>query len=183
MNDLNINKIILVVGFIILGFTSFSQNNKAIADSAELYFKESQYQKSAEAYEKIVASGKESAALYYNLANAYYKSNNIPLAITNYERARVLDPNDEDIAFNLRLAQTQTIDKIENLPMFFLSKWYNSLTGVMSTNIWAYLSIFALLLSLSLLLFYLFSHSMRLKKITFWSASFLRRAALRCSCT
>ncbi len=161
-----------------MGIQSFSQNSQALADSAEIYFKNVQYQKTINAYEKIIASGDESAALYYNLGNAYYKNKNIPLAITNYERAKVLDPNDEDIIFNLRLAKTQTIDKIELVPEFFLSAWYNMTTGILTTNVWAYLSVLTFFLSLSLLLFYFFSRSVRLKKITFISAAFLLMMSL-----
>jgi len=158
---------------IIFSLQSYTQNNLALVDSAETYFKNAQYLKAINAYEKIIDSGEESAALFYNLGNAYYKSNNIPLAITNYERAKRLAPNDEDIIFNLRLAKTQTIDKIGSLPEFFLTNWYNSITGIANTNTWAYLSIFTFLLSLILLLFYFFSKSVQIKKITFLSASFL----------
>jgi len=171
-------KSILISILLILGLQSFSQNSQALADSAEIYFKNVQYQKAIDSYEKIITSGDVSAALFYNLGNAYYKNKNIPLAIVNYERAKVLAPNDEDIIFNLRLAKTQTIDKIESVPVFFLNDWYNMATGVLSTNIWAYLSVFTFFLSLSLLLFYFFSRSVRLKKITFISAAFLLMMSL-----
>lgn len=159
--------------FIIFLFTfqSFAKNNQSLADSAAFYFKEGQYQKTIESYEKIIASGEESAALFYNLGNAYYKVKDIPLAITNYERAKTITPNDEDVLFNLRLAKTHTVDKIESLPVFFLNDWYNTLTGIFSTNLWAYFSVFAFVFSLSLLLIYFFTHSVQIKKMTFGAAA------------
>ncbi len=171
-------KYLLVNILLIIGLQSFSQNNQALADSADIYFTNAQYQKSIDAYQKILKSGQESAALYYNLGNAYYKIKNIPLAITNYERAKRLSPNDEDINFNLRMAKTQTVDKVKTLPVFFLNDWYNSLTGKMSTNLWAYISVFAFLSSLSLLLFYFFSKSVQIKKFTFITAAFLLMMSL-----
>jgi tetratricopeptide (TPR) repeat protein len=165
--------LVLNITILLFAISGFSNTNQQLADSAEVYFKAKQYEKSIEAYEKIVASKEESAALFYNLGNAYYKVKNLPLAIANYERAKALSPNDEDIAFNLRMAKSQTVDKIKSIPVFFLSEWRNALTGVFTTNIWAYISVFAFLASLTLLLFYLFSRSIRLKKVTFWSASFL----------
>ena len=157
----------------VLGLQAYSQNSKVLVDSAEIYFKNTQYDKAINAYNKIIASGEESAALFYNLGNAYYKNNNIPLAIANYERAKRLAPNDEDIIFNLRLAKTQTIDKVSSIPVFFLTDWYNRITGITTTNKWAYISIVSFLLSLSLLLFYFFSRSVQIKKLTFLTASFL----------
>jgi len=170
--------ILLSITILISTISSIANTNMQLADSAGIYYKAGNYNKTIEAYLKIIESGEESAALYYNLGNAYYKSKNIPLAIANYERAKRIAPNDEDIIFNLRLAKTQTIDKIESIPVFFLSEWRNSITGILSTNIWAYLSVITFLLSLSLLLFYFFSRSIQLKKITFWSASFLLMMSL-----
>ena len=43
-----------------------------------------------------------SAATLYNLANAYARSGKPGFAILNYERARLLEPNDTDINANLR---------------------------------------------------------------------------------
>ncbi len=43
-----------------------------------------------------------SAATLYNLANAYAKSGKPGFAILNYERARLLEPNDPDVNANLR---------------------------------------------------------------------------------
>jgi len=69
-------------------------------------------------YESIIQSGYESSGLYFNLGNAYFKMNNIPAAILNYEKARKLDPTDESIRFNLALANSRIIDKMEPLPEF-----------------------------------------------------------------
>ena len=178
MKNTNHLKLLLLVGLLVSTLLNFAQSNKALADSAEVYFKNAQYGKAIEAYEKISATGQESAALYYNLGNAYYKAKDLPLAITNYERAKLLDPTDEDITFNLSLVKTQTVDKIKSIPVFFLNEWLNTLTGILSTNIWAFLSVFAFLTALSFLLFYFFSRSVRLKKITFWTASFLLMMSL-----
>src|SRR4030081_3271382 len=43
-----------------------------------------------------------SAPALYNLANAYARAGKPGLAVLNYERARLLEPNDSDIDANLR---------------------------------------------------------------------------------
>jgi hypothetical protein len=43
-----------------------------------------------------------SAAALYNLANSFARAGKPGLAVLNYERARLLDPNDPDIEANLR---------------------------------------------------------------------------------
>ena len=53
---------------------------------AEELYAAKQYVEAAEVYADMFQYG-ESAALYYNYANALYKSNQLGLAILNYERA------------------------------------------------------------------------------------------------
>jgi hypothetical protein len=48
------------------------------------------------------ASAGYSAPALYNLANAYARAGKPGLAVLNYERARLLEPNDPDIDANLR---------------------------------------------------------------------------------
>lgn len=91
-------------------------------DSANTYYTNANYTKAIATYESIISSGYESAELYYNLGNAYFKSNKMGLAILNYERAKKIDRNNEDINFNLKLANQRIVDKIDVVPELFISK-------------------------------------------------------------
>ena len=55
----------------------------------------------------IISNNIESSELYFNLGNAYYKTNSIGLAILNYERAKKLAPDDEDISANLKNCKSE----------------------------------------------------------------------------
>ena len=70
-----------------------------------------QYQQAIADYEALLKKG-VSADVYYNLGNAYYRTDNITRAVINYERALLLSPGDPDIRVNLQLARSKTIDKI-----------------------------------------------------------------------
>ena len=66
-----------------------------------------------QSYMKVFLENKgESADIYYNLGNSYYKMNNIAKAVLNYERALLLNPGNNDIRFNLELARSKTVDKV-----------------------------------------------------------------------
>jgi tetratricopeptide (TPR) repeat protein len=75
-----------------------------------------------EQYLKIAQTGFANESVYYNLANAYFKDNQIGKAILYYEKARELAPGDQDILENLDFARTRIVDKVENPPEGFLSK-------------------------------------------------------------
>jgi tetratricopeptide (TPR) repeat protein len=63
------------------------------------------YTKAVEAYQTLESQGLASAALYFNWANAEFKSSRLGRAIALYRRAQKLDPWDEDVRFNLTYAR------------------------------------------------------------------------------
>jgi tetratricopeptide (TPR) repeat protein len=137
---------------------------KAEADSAYI---RGQYQQAIKDYEMLLKQG-ASADLYYNLGNAYYRSENITRAVLNYERALLLSPGDRDIRFNLQIARAKTIDKIVPESEMFFFTWYRSLVNLMSVDAWAWTALIALALLIVLLLIYLFSERIWLRKVGFF---------------
>jgi hypothetical protein len=91
-------------------------------------------------------------------------------AILWYERAKRLDPGDEDINYNLNVANTKISDKIEPLPELFYKRWYNGLVQAFSIDTWARILVFLFLAGLLCLILYLTSRVLILRKIGFWSA-------------
>ena len=139
---------------------------------AEELYAAKQYAEAANMYAEMFQYG-ESAELYYNYANALYKSNQIGLAILNYERALRLDPTNEDIKFNLEFVNKMKTDKIEPLEKFFMSEWSEALGRLLTSNKWAYASIVSFIAMLVLVLLYLFGRKVWLRKTAFFSAFFL----------
>ena len=143
--------------------TSFAVT-KVEADSA---YASGEYQQAIKDYEALLKQG-ASADLYYNLGNAYYRTENITRAVLNYERALLLSPGDRDIRFNLQIAQSKTIDKIVPESEMFFFTWYRTLVNLMSVDGWARTSLVSLALVIILLLVYLFSDRIWLRKIGFF---------------
>lgn len=142
---------------------------KIIADSA---YVKGDYKAAIEAYEAILTNEGEAADVYYNLGNAYYKSENIAKAILNYERALLLNPSDEDVAFNLELARSKTVDKVADVHKFFLTEWLESIINLIAMQTWCIVGIVFFLLMLLTALVYLFGKSMLLRKLCFFTALF-----------
>lgn len=128
---------------------------------------EGRFEEASNLYQSLADSGYVNAKLYYNLGNAYFKSNRVPDAILNYERAYLLDPTDEDIEFNLQYARTFTVDRFETIPTFFLKDWYRSLRSLCSSNGWAWMSLLFLLLLLGSTLVFWFSGTFWVKRTLF----------------
>ncbi|HAM97663.1 MAG TPA: hypothetical protein DCQ26_03550 [Marinilabiliales bacterium] len=161
-------RIIFFIAFVGILNSAHALGMQALLDSASTYYSTNQFEKAIASYEQVIASGYEASELYYNLGNAYFKSNKIALAIVNYERAKKLAPNDEDIDFNLNMANTFIVDKIEVIPEFFLNSWRSNFGKTLSTNQWSLLSISLFVSALVLLLVYFLSGKAVLRKISFW---------------
>jgi tetratricopeptide (TPR) repeat protein len=100
-------------------------------------------------YDSILASGRESSELYYNLGNCYYKNKDWANSIWHYEKSLQLN-NNEQAKENLALTKLKTIDRIEVLPQLFYKKWWASTQGLLSTKHWQYLAILSIFLALFL---------------------------------
>ena len=141
-------------------------------DNADAEYLKGNYQQAIKDYEELLKSG-VSADLYYNLGNAYYRTDNITRAILNYERAYELSPGDEDIRFNLQLARSKTIDKITPASEMFFVTWYHALVHLTSVDRWAFIAVLSIIVALILVLAYLFAPSVRWQKIGFYGAASL----------
>ncbi len=139
--------------------------SKAIGDSAYL---NDDYVTAAQVYETLLTNG-EAADLYYNLGNSYYKSGEIAKAILNYERALLLEPGNADIRFNLEMAKAKTVDKIDVVPEIFFVSWIKTLINTQSVDAWSYCGIVFFILFIITLYFFVFSKSVSIKKISFFS--------------
>ena len=119
-----------------------------IWDDANTAYINADYVAAIDGYEKLLDSGLESNWLYLNLGNAYFKRGMNGKAILNYNRALKLAPSDDDIRYNLSIAEARTQDRIESVPVFFVKRWIVSLGRSVGSNTWAVLSLvfFALML-------------------------------------
>lgn len=137
-------------------------------DAAKAY-QQGDFRKAATFYEQIMAEHRVYAAeVYFNLGNAYYKLNDSPSAILNYERALREAPHDEDVEYNLRLARTRIEDKIEPVPQLFYIRWYRGLRDALHTDSWAILGLFFLSLSAVFWAFFLAGKRLALRKMGFY---------------
>ena len=118
---------------ILLGLVSVAHAEIPEAEIPSLFrqtnslYGQGKYAEAVEGYKAIIQAGWESGPLYYNLANTYFKLNNLGRAILNYRRAWNLSPGDPEITKNLEYAREGLRDDIAALP---LSVWARSKRAV-----------------------------------------------------
>ena len=114
-------------------------------DSANKLYEEKKFAEAAATYEKILATGQASPALYFNLGNARFKSGKIGRAVLAYHHAAQLRPRDPDVRANLQFARNQ----VEG-PTVRPTRWQRAL-ATLSLNEWTALGLTGFWLTFALL--------------------------------
>ena len=134
---------------------------------AEEAYAASDYDKALEIYKSVLDKGYESADLYYNVANCFYRKGELAPSILYYERALRIDPSHEDAKHNLSLAESKTVDNIDTLGRVFLVDWWNSFSNLTSADSWAFISIVLFIITLASLSVYIFVRKIWVRKLGF----------------
>ncbi len=161
---------LLISGFCLLISGLFAQEPKSMIAEGNKAYSDGLYLDAVSLYQQVAESGFEAPELYYNLGNSYFKLNDFPHAILWYERARRLDPGNEDIDYNLNVANSKIADKIDPLPELFYIRWYRSVLNLFPVKTWAIQTIVYFILTLVAISLYFISRRLFLRKTGFWAA-------------
>ncbi len=134
--------LILTIQLFTASLFAYNPNPDSLITKANNAYSQGLYDSALATYNNVINQGIESGELYYNMGNAYYKNNDIASAILYFEKAKKLLPNDEDINYNLHIANSMIVDKIEKVPELFYHSWWNYIYNIMDADAW---TIFALI--------------------------------------
>lgn len=146
---------------------SSSANEQSMIKKGNQAYANGKYETAAAYYDSVLARGKESAKLYYNLGNAHFKQDNLAQAILNYERAKKLAPFNDQINHNLKFARQRQKDDIEQLPVMFYVRWWNTLTNLFPLHSWAVLSVVFSFLTAGVWILFIIARQASLKRHLF----------------
>ncbi len=100
-------------------------------------------------YENLLAANGPAEEIYFNLGNAYYKTNQFGKAVLNYERALFFDTNDNDTEYNLELANQRIRDKIEPVATSIFELWWRGYISWFTAIGWSVIAILLIWISLA----------------------------------
>jgi tetratricopeptide (TPR) repeat protein len=125
----------LALFFVVL-FSAQAATGPAAAefDAANNLYGQGKFSQAAEAYEKMLRSGQVSAAVYFNLGNAWFKAGEMGRALDAYRHAEHIAPRDPDVRANLQFTRNQV--QGPSLPPTRPQRWLGRLT----LNEWTWLA-------------------------------------------
>ena len=163
---------ILIALFAMLLSGLKAQSADMLMEQANNAYNQGLYDSSINLYNQVLSQNVESAELYYNLGNAWFKKSEIPHAILYYEKARKLKPNDDDIEYNLGVANSMIVDKIESVPKLFFQDWWNYFYNLFGADLWAVILLVSWALFILFTGIFLLTGSRRSKKLGFFLGIF-----------
>ena len=167
---MNTLKIILL--FLLFIFKSEGATNPVqLFTDANKAYRAGRYEIAEAKLEELLKGGHKTAAVFFNLGNCYYKQQDFSHAIINYERAKRMNPLDDDVQYNLKLAYNNTVDKIEPIPQLFYQRWWDIFLNIYSPSGWSWLAIIILWISIGIGAWYLYATTIQTRKRTFLSGS------------
>jgi len=126
---------LISIFFLFLTSCCFGQNDELFLQGNAAYAKES-YAEAITSYSTLISEGFQSAQLYHNLGNAYFKEGRLGKAILYFEKAHKMKPSDNNIEKNLMIARDEVDTPFVEIPEFFLSRFWKSFSGLLSPSMW-----------------------------------------------
>lgn len=143
-------------------------------------YKAQKYETALSLYLEGIEKEGISAGVYYNLGNVYYKLGKDADAMLCYERAKKLDPRNEQINNNLEFLKTKVLDankgalggkagNVEEDRETLLENIYRIIAIERNSNSWAVFAVMAFILFLLATSLYVFTPNVLARKTGFFS--------------
>ena len=174
IRQLAIGKIAIAILFIVffIHVSSLSLWAKETAEAkfskANSLFQKQDYEGALKEYSDFIRDDSSSAEAWFNLGNTYFRMQEFAKAILCYERARKISPADEDVDFNLRIANLHITDKIDPLPRIFYLRWIDDASFLFSAGEWSMVIVVSFWLMLIFVLGYFLLRNYVLRKAGFY---------------
>ncbi len=121
-------RILITITCLFLVFANLQAATPAgtLFTKANKLYENGKYTEAATLYKQVLAANPV-AEVHYNLANAYYRSNQLGLAILHYEKTLLLNPGYDRALENLAIANGRIVDKVDSSARTNLSSYWTKL--------------------------------------------------------
>ncbi len=148
---------------------SFHQDAQSLFSKANQAYLDGDFEKAVEGYQKVLQTGVVHPDVYYNIANAYYRSGHLGLAVLFYEKALALDPADQAAQSNLKIVQKELLDKVVMPDKNAVGEplWHGFLRSLnLGMLTWTFLSLWILVFAVLIARRIMSSNALR--RVLFW---------------
>jgi len=165
-------KLLYALPFLFMAWISVAQNTDSLFAQANRLYLQGEYAQAEKIYQNILNTGRHSADLYYNLGNTAYKQNKLVDAVYYYEKALKLNPRHKQARQNLEITRRAFQYKTDELPEVLYKKMWRKFVMQLPAEVWGFLSLVVLYISLAIALVFMFSEYIKRRKAAFYILPF-----------
>lgn len=136
-------------------------------NSAKSFYDQGAYAEAKEVYQALLDTGVQTAQLYYNIGNVYFRLNESSNAVLNYEKALKIEPSHEDALHNLKIVNESLRDDFETLPNISLNTLLIKFNDFLSYQFVFVIGVLILLV-ISVIVFLFKRKSQNFIKLNYW---------------
>ena len=154
---------------LLLNMNIYAKDNnyerEAIFKKAASEYSKKNYEEALNTFQQLENTDKVSFELLFDVGNCYYRLDELGEAIQYWEKAKKLNPSNDDVNFNLKLANVKLQDKVILPKPFFLFKYYHSIRQNINIKHWMnYLGIIFLVTIIIFIIPKFFNNKRRLQR-------------------
>ncbi len=147
---------VLLILMVLALSSAYGFNTDSLFNSAGNYYQNQDYDEALKIYLEIEQKSYESAPLYFNIGNCFFKKGKLGYAILYYLRAQKLSPGDPDVETNLEFARMFMPTRMEGIKINPVTTFFDLIVDSYTLTLiaWAASVLFILLmLYLSVIMF------------------------------
>ena len=103
-----------ILTLLLISVATLEVSASSFAQQADSAYNKENYREAISLYLESLARDGQSATVYYNLGNAYFRNDNLGKAVISYERALRINPTDADARQNLDFVRSRIQDRPED---------------------------------------------------------------------
>lgn len=130
----------LIIAIILGAAPAFSSEADSLFSAANGLYQNQNYAHALDIYLILEKENYESAPLYFNIGNCYFKQGKLGYAILYYLRAQKLSPRDSDISTNLEFARQFMPTRMEGIKINPVTSFLSSIVGVFTLSFMAWMA-------------------------------------------
>ncbi len=147
---------IFLILLILVASSASAFDADSLFNSAGNHYQNQDYDEALKIYLEIEQENYESAPLYFNIGNCYFKKGKLGYAILYYLRAQKLSPGDADVETNLEFARMFMPTRMEGIKINPVTAFFDMIVDSYTLNLIAWIAsvlFILLMLYLSVIMF------------------------------
>lgn len=134
--------------------------------------KQEKYTEAALLYQQLADTDQADKTVFYNLGTAYLHDSRLAESVLYLRKSLKIDPSNQDAIQNLKIARSQVETEIIAIPEFFVKRYWDNFSSLISASLWAILGLLSLIAMAAGFYYWLLGKDVEMRRKAFYASLF-----------